>query len=114
MSAVIGARRIAVEDVIEQARPGRGREVLGAKADEPAGRYPKLHAHTAAAVVHHFRHRAFAAARHRDDDPLIVFLHVDDEIFDRLHALAVHLFRDDLRPRHLQLVSFAPHHLDQD
>ena len=50
----------------------------------------------------------------RDDDALELLGDVDDELLDRLHRAAVDLPRDDLGPRHLQLVALAPHHLDQD
>ena len=49
-----------------------------------------------------------------DDDALKLLGDVDDELLDRLHHLAVDLFRHDVRPGHLQLESFAPHHLDED
>ncbi len=50
----------------------------------PAGGNAELHPHAAAAVVHHLRHRALAAAHLRDDHPLKVFGNVDHQIFDRL------------------------------
>jgi hypothetical protein len=70
--------------------------------------------HAAAAVIHHLGHRAAPRADLGDDDALEFFGDVNHEIFDRLHQLAVDLFRDDHRPRHLQLESLAAHHLDED
>ena len=56
---------------------------------------------------------AAAGPRLGDDDALKVLGHVDDQILHRLAAHAVDLLRDDVGPRHLELVSLAPHHLDE-
>jgi hypothetical protein len=36
------------------------------------------------------------------------------QVLHRLHQLPVNSLGDDLRLRHRQLITFAPHHLDQD
>ncbi len=104
----------AGEQVIHDAGAlGLGQE-LRPEPDQAARRNPELHADAAAPVVHHLRHRAAAHPDLGDDDALKLLGDVDDELLDRLHDLAVDLFRHDVRPGHLQLESFAPHHLDED
>ena len=79
----------AGEQVVHDAGAPRVGQKLRAEADEPARGNPELHAHAAAAVVHHLRHRALAAADLRDDHALKILRHVDDEVLDRLDPLAV-------------------------
>jgi hypothetical protein len=64
-------------------------------------------------MVHHLRRDATPCARLRDDDTLKFLGHVDDEIFDGLHLDAADLPGHDFWTRDLQLVSFTPHHLDE-
>ncbi len=107
------ARRVAVEDVVEQARARRRREVLGAEADEAARRNPILEPHAAAPVGHHRDELALALRKARHHAALVLLAEVDRELLPRLVHDAVDDALDDGRPRYRELVAFTPHVLDQ-
>ena len=56
----------------------------------------------------------FALAERFDHGAGIFFRHVDDDVLDRLPALAVAFGDDDLRLGDRELVAFAAHRLDED
>ncbi len=89
------------------------RQELRPEPDEPARGDAELEPHAPAAVVHHFRHHPAACACLRDHHTLKLLGHVDHQVLDGLAAHAVDLLGHDVGPRHLQLVAFTPHHLDE-
>ena len=101
------------KDVIHDAGALRVREELRPEADQAARGDAELEPHASASVIHHFCRHAASSPRLRDDHTLELLGHVDHEVFDRFHLHAVDFLRDDFRARDLQLVPFAPHHLDQ-
>ncbi len=62
----------------------------------------------------HVQHLAFAPSKLLDDDAGILFGDINLDFFQRLHALAVFLVKDDFRLGDLQLVAFPAHGLNQD
>ena len=107
------ARRVAVEDVVEQAGARGRREILGAEADQAARRNPILEPHAPAAVGHHRDELALALGEARHHAALILLGEVDRELLPRLVHHAVDDALDHGRPRYRELIAFAAHVLDQ-
>ena len=84
------------------------------KPIQPACRHPELEPYAAAAVVDHLAQHTAPHAGLGDHHPLVHLGHVDHQVFDRFHLHAIDLPSDDVRTRHLELVRFAAHHLDED
>src|SRR5690606_6252185 len=108
------ARRIAVEDVMEQARAGRDRQVLGAKADQPPRRNPVLEARSAAAVGNDVQQLAAPLREPGHHRALVLLVEVARHELPRLVNLAVDDALDRLGPRDRELVALPAHRLDQD
>ena len=107
-------RRVAVEHVAHQAGAAGQVHELALEADQAARRNAIFEARAPAAVGFHVRELAAAHAERFHDRTLVRVLDVDRELLERLAALAVDVAQDDARPRHGQLVTFAPHVLEQD
>ena len=65
-------------------------------------------------MVDHLHHAPFAAAQRLGDDADKGVRAIDDRQLDGFQALAVFAAGDDFGLRHLKLVTFAAHHLDDD
>ena len=106
-------RLVALEDVVEDARPTRLGEKLGAKADQAARRHDVLHPHPAGAVIDHLRQPPLAKREELRDHADVVLGRVDGQALDGLVQLPVDLARDDLRLADGELEPLAAHQLDE-
>src|SRR5215213_2821868 len=99
---------------VQQACSLRLSEKLIPKPDQPARRRFKLETNAPSPVIHHLCHLPLASPeRLRNHADELVWT-IDDDRFDWFENVAVDLPRDRLRLRHLKLVTFAPHHFDED
>ena len=109
------ARPRPVADADRAHQPGaRGEGQEGvAEPDQPASRDEVLEPHAALPVVDDLDHLAAPLAERLGDRAEVLLAHVDREVLDRLHALAVDPLDDGLGPGDLELVALAPHRLDE-
>ena len=108
------ARRVALEDVVDEPRArGRG-QVLGAEADQAARRNAVLEAQAAAAVRLHGDAARPCARRAASSPRPGTAPRNRPRAAPRARTHAVDFVLDDLGPRHRELVALAAHVLDQD
>ena len=86
---------------------------LAAQSNQPTRRNAEFHAHAPGIVVHHFFHFAAAVSQQLHHDADEIFRAVHDQQFQRLEPPPVFRAHHDFRLAHHQLVTFAPHRLDQ-
>src|SRR6185369_6365578 len=98
---------------VQQTRSLRLRQKLIPKTDQSARWRLKLEAHAAGPVIHHLRHLSFAPPERLGNHTDELIRTINHDRFDGLERLAFNLPRDRLRLRHLHLVTFAAHHLDE-
>ncbi len=105
---------VAIEQRIHHDRAACVRKQLAAQPDQAAAGYAEFNPHAPIAVIVHIGDFALARAQllHHNADEL--FRNVHRQMFHRLHQLAVDPLGHDFRLADHQLVTFAPHHLDQD
>src|SRR6059058_486511 len=106
-------RRVAVEDVMEDARPPRLGQELRAEADQTPRRHAVVDPHPAGAVVDHLLQISLPQRQQLRDDADVLLGSVDRQPLDGLVHRAVDLARHDLRFADRQFETFAPHQLDQ-
>src|SRR5262249_29363748 len=107
--------RIAVEEPAHDAGAARVAEELALIADEAARRGKEGQALLAAARGAHVLELRFAAAHLVDDDSRVLLVDVDLHLLDRLETLAGRgvALEEDARARDRELVTLAPHRLDE-
>src|SRR5262249_60541154 len=111
--AFVGSVR--VEDLVHDAGAARIGHELAVIADERARRRQEGEPRLAAARWAHFLQFAAALADFLDHDASVSIVDVDDDLFDRLEALAGIEIRlvDHARAPDRQLEALAPHLLDE-
>src|SRR5664279_6612832 len=106
-------RLVAVEDMIEKARPLGIGEKLGPEAYQAARGYPELQPYPAVAIVLHLLHFSLSHACLLGNDTHKFFRYIYHEQLHWFVQFAFYFFGDCFRHRHRKFVSFPPHHFNQ-
>ena len=106
-------RPVAHPDRTHQAGSGGQGKKRVPKTNQPARRDQVLEPHPAFAVVRDLQHLAAALAERFGHGTEVLLAHVNGQMLDGFHALAVDLFHDCLWTRDFELVALAAHRLNE-
>src|SRR5436190_7069018 len=109
-----GERAVAFDERVHHAAPARGGVERLPEPEQSARRDLVDGVHHAVVAVLHVLERSAAAAGELDHGAELFLRDLDLELLVRLLRLAVDFLQDHLRPRDLELVTLAPHRLDED
>ena len=108
---VAGERLVIVIGVRHDGRAAREREQLAAQTEDRARGHRVFQAARFTDLEHVGHHRA-ATAERLDHGTGVFFLHVDDDVFDRLQLHAILFHDDDLGLGNADFEAFATHRFD--
>lgn len=99
--------------MIDEAAPGGGGHVLGAKPDESPGRDGVIEAHPTLSIGRQIGKFPLAGAEHFHDASLMGILDVHGELLPGLAYVAVDSLHDDAGAAYRELIAFAAHGFDE-
>src|SRR5208337_1186650 len=104
---------IPVEEMVQESRPFRVCEELGAEPNESPGGYPEFEPHPAVAVILHLLHSSFSHAHLLCNDADKFFRHIDNQQFHGFVQDAIDRFGYGLWHRYGKLIALTPHHFNK-